>query len=148
MVVNEKGVTLIEILAAVTILSIILVSIFRLFPQVGMMNQQNELKIKGMHMAKGVLVEWSDRSDVRSFLLDEDTGSSPEGFQAAESATEDYYLFIIEESSFEKHIKINKLPSLENGAGKTYLIQVELLDKRGTLVSKTFGYISLEGEQP
>ncbi|MCA1055242.1 prepilin-type N-terminal cleavage/methylation domain-containing protein [Rossellomorea aquimaris] len=148
MVRNEKGVTLVEILAAVTILSIILVSIFNLFPQIGMMNQQNAMKLKGMNTAKGVLVEWSNREDVKSFVLSSGTGSPPDGYQSAESDGKDYYLFTIEEASVDKLIKINKSPTLDNDAGKTYLIQVELKDKKGRLVSETFGYVSLEGEQP
>ena len=42
---NEKGLTLIEVLASIVILSIILVSIMNFFPQMGLMNKTNARKI-------------------------------------------------------------------------------------------------------
>ncbi len=65
---NEKGVTLIEILAAVVILSIILVSLMNFFPQMGFINKLNGEKSQAINTAKQVLIDWQNDNGVEAFL--------------------------------------------------------------------------------
>ena len=65
---NEKGVTLIEVLATVVILSIILVSVMNFFPQVGLINNVNGEKSQAISTAKQVLIDWQNDSGVEAFL--------------------------------------------------------------------------------
>lgn len=67
---NEKGITLLEVLVSITILSVILLSITNFFPQMGMMNEHNGAKSQGVNEAKEILVKWKASREVRKFLID------------------------------------------------------------------------------
>lgn len=49
---NEKGLTLIEVLAALVILSIVLVGIMTVFPQMTLFNAKTEAKLNTMNLAR------------------------------------------------------------------------------------------------
>jgi type II secretory pathway component PulJ len=65
---NEKGVTLIEVLAAIVILMIILGSVMNFFPQIGFVNKSNEEKAEAINTAKLILHNWQNDSNVKNFL--------------------------------------------------------------------------------
>src|SRR5581483_8216393 len=65
---NEKGLTLLEVLISIVILSIILVSFMGIFPQMGMMNQQNSNKEQAVNTAKRLLISWENDSNIKAFL--------------------------------------------------------------------------------
>ena len=54
---NEKGFTLVEILAALTILGIVFISFMTIFPQMSNMNERTETKLITMNLAKKELRE-------------------------------------------------------------------------------------------
>lgn len=54
---NNKGLTLIEVLASIVILSIVIISFVALFPQMSLFNEKTEENLDAISIAKEVLVE-------------------------------------------------------------------------------------------
>lgn len=136
---NEKGVTLLEVLLSITILSIILLSISNFFPQMGMMNVHNEVKSQGMNEAKRVLVKWKASKEVSDFLKEPTPINRPIEYKNEDSH---YFYFITSENQFDVHIKIKKKSDLNSTPSKAHLTQIKLQENNRT-VSETYGYIAI-----
>ncbi|MDQ6599832.1 PulJ/GspJ family protein [Bacillus salipaludis] len=133
---NEKGLTLIEILVSITILSIIFLSIMRFFPQMGLMNKQNQDKTQAISTAKQVLVQWKNDSRVKNFFVTP-TKSVISEYDRLDG---DYYIF--KPNGGLVNIKIKKTPSNSSRFTNSNLIIVQILNNNGKVVSETFGYIN------
>lgn len=57
---NEKGLTLVEILAALVILGILFVGIMTIFPQMTLFNEKTEAKLDTMNLARQEMAKISD----------------------------------------------------------------------------------------
>lgn len=136
---NERGVTLIEVLVSIVILSLILGSFMTIFPQMGFMNKQNQDKIQGISSAKQILIEWQHSPELKAFLLNPSVGL-PE--YTSEDAN--YYYFKTTEASYTANFKVKKVSDLKTGPSKALYIQVQVLNSRGNTVSETYGYIILK----
>ncbi|MFP5114421.1 type IV pilus modification PilV family protein [Bacillaceae bacterium C204] len=138
---NEKGFTLIEVLVSLVILSIIFLSILRLFPQMGLMNKVNEDKTQAINTAKQLLIDWQNSVEVQNYLEDPTTGSLP-GFVKAEG---DYYYCTTTKGEFTANIKIKQTTDLTSAATaspfEVHYIEIQLLNKRNSVVSEIYGYI-------
>lgn len=66
---NEKGLTLVEILAAVVILSIIFVGIMTIFPQMTHFNAKTEAKLNTMNLARQEVAEIAAAEKWTSFMV-------------------------------------------------------------------------------
>jgi prepilin-type N-terminal cleavage/methylation domain-containing protein len=139
---NEKGVTLVELLAAMMILSVILLSIVQFFPQIGRMNQHNDVKTKGLNLAKEVLVQWTHSEKVISFLDNPDDAPPPSGYQTTD---EDHHVFKTKVNGFDVLIKINKHSNLKSTPSEAHFIFIELIDHEGKQVSEIYGYVMVDG---
>jgi prepilin-type N-terminal cleavage/methylation domain-containing protein len=143
---NEKGVTLIEVLASIVILSIILMSVMKFFPQMGFMNKQNEDKTQAINIAKEILINWQESSEVKWFLVKKDQVT---GFISVDAKVEyknfnsdaDYYYFETSKDIYNVHIKIKKSPSTSSRLSSVHSIVIQLLNKKGNVVSETYGYV-------
>jgi Tfp pilus assembly protein PilE len=139
---NEKGITLVEILAAITILSVILLSIVQFFPQIERMNQHNDVKTKGMNLAKEVLAQWTHSEKVISFLDNPDDAPPPSGYQTTD---EDHHVFKTKVNGFDVLIKINKHSDLKSTPSEAHYMFIELIDHEGKHVSEIYGYVMVDG---
>jgi prepilin-type N-terminal cleavage/methylation domain-containing protein len=137
---NEKGLTLVEVLISIVILSIILLSFMRFFPQMGYLNKQNEDKTQAINSAKEILIDWQNSNDVKDFLNDPALGNLP-GYTSEDSS---YYYCETTKGSFKVKIKIKKTSDLNSVPTEARFIQVQLLNNSGSIVSETYGYIRLE----
>ncbi|WML59565.1 prepilin-type N-terminal cleavage/methylation domain-containing protein [Neobacillus sp. PS2-9] len=137
---NENGLTLIEVLISIAILSIIFVSFMSFFPQMGFMNKQNEDKTQAINTAKEVLIEWQEMPDLKAFLVDP-TNDTLDDLPSNKKTEGDYYYFYTTKNNYDVTIKINILPSKESKAAKAHLIMIQLFNKKGTVVSETYGYV-------
>ncbi len=144
---NEKGVTLIEVLASIVLLSIILLSVIRFFPQMGLINNLNEDKSKAINLAKEVLINWQESSDVKWFLVKSDrvagfTSTDPKVAYNKFSFDGYYYYFEATKDIYNVKIKIKRLPDTSSRLSSVNSIVVQLLNKKnGNVVSETFGYV-------
>lgn len=59
---SQKGLTLVEVLAALVILGIFFVGFMTVLPQMTNFNAKTEDKLKTMNLAKKELVEWKNRT--------------------------------------------------------------------------------------
>lgn len=139
---NEKGITLIEILTAMAILSIIFITVAQFFPQVGQMNHRNDVKTKGINIAKTELVEWT-RSPVLINYLKEATNPIPGGFKGI---SDGHYTFQKVRDGLDVLVKIKVKPDLAPEPSEAHYIQIEVKDQKGKQVSKTYGYVLVERE--
>lgn len=145
---NENGVTLIEVLVAMTILAIILISIMMIFPQMGMMNKFNIDKTQAMNSAKEILVKWSESSTVQTFLDNQNPEIVKSVFDVTEykiDEVEGYYYFVSTRDPYKVIISIKIDPSNESKTISLHTITVQLLDKQGKEITKTYGYIEKRG---
>ncbi|MCM3587655.1 prepilin-type N-terminal cleavage/methylation domain-containing protein [Mesobacillus maritimus] len=136
---NERGVTLVEVLAAMAILSIILVSVMNIFPQMGMMNTVNEDKAQGISSAKELLLEWQNNNEVKTYISNPDTTIL---LSLVPPQLEDgFYIFETTHGEFTGNIKIQQEPSKTSELSNAHLIIVQLLNDKNKIVSETYGYI-------
>jgi prepilin-type N-terminal cleavage/methylation domain-containing protein len=139
---NEKGLTLVEILAAISILSIIVVSFLSFFPQVGMMNQQNDVKTKGINVAKKILAQWTidEKDEIAAFLLEPSAADAPYGYERYKQEDASNYFFEKEVEGFEVKVELVK------NAQVNELRQVSItIEKNGKGITETYGYVTAEG---
>lgn len=134
---NEKGVTLIEVLISIVLLSIIFLSFMRFFPQMGFMNNENIDKTQAINTAKEILIEWQNSPNVTDNLK-KGTVSVIPGYYKTDST---FYYFKTVKGNYDVNIKIKINSDLVSTPIKTRLIQIELLNKRKNIISETNGYI-------
>lgn len=140
---DEKGITLVEILASITLLSIILVSIITFFPQVGMNNKHNEEKIQAINLAKKVLAHWTDDAgnEVSTFI--KGSGSTPGPYDyEIEPDDLDHFYFKKELEGFNVVVKLAK----DTGEDRPYPVTIQI-GKSGKVLTETYGYITVRGAE-
>jgi type II secretory pathway pseudopilin PulG len=136
---NEKGITLLEVLLSITILSIVLLSIISIFPQMGLMNKQNEDKTQAVNTAKQLLNIWKVDEKVIKALKENDTSEFPPGLT---SSSGDFYTFSIINPNAEIKIWKNAEPSFEGyDPIKAHQIHIEVKNDINKIISETYGYV-------
>lgn len=143
---NEKGLTLIEVLASIVILSIILLTLMRFFPQMGLMNTQNQGKTQAINMARQVLVEWENTSSTAMSLFFTSPSTSPIPQYQLQDSNGDYFIFKKASTigNFTIFIKIKKSSDFDlyhTPIYNTNLIIVQVFNQKNTLVTETYGYL-------
>jgi type II secretory pathway pseudopilin PulG len=144
---NEKGITLIEVLVSIVLLSITFLSVMSFFPQMGLMNNQNQDKARAINLAKEVLINWQDSSDVKWFLVKTDqvtgfTSTEPKVVYTRFYFDVNYYYFESTKDKYDVLIRINRYPETSSRLSSINSIVVQLLDKKKRhVVSETFGYV-------
>lgn len=147
---EEKGVTLIEVLLAMTLLSIILISFLGMFPQMGTVNKINQDKAQATNIAKEILINWENSTVVQTFLRSssQTSGFLPNHVNDFVNYTNfdpikfpDFYYFETTNDIYDVQIKIKKSPNNSSNNSHIHQIVIQLLNERGNVVSETFGYI-------
>ncbi|WNS74471.1 prepilin-type N-terminal cleavage/methylation domain-containing protein [Bacillus sp. DTU_2020_1000418_1_SI_GHA_SEK_038] len=135
---NQKGLTLVEVLLSIVILTIILGTIIKFFPQMGMMNKQNEIKQEAVNIAKEILIDWQNKGDdLKKFLTNPSSNVLP-GY----SHNDDKYFYFNEtKGNLNIEVKIRKKPDLDGYPSKAYLVHIKLKNNQGKKISETYGYI-------
>lgn len=139
---SEKGITLVEVLVSITLLSIVLITLMNIFPQMGMMNNHNKMKAQGINTAKEVLLKWQNDNDrIKNFFATPDVSVIAEYKPIAGNA----YNFEYVNGDFLVNVKINKNFSKESDIYNAHLIVVKLFNKNktDTVVSETYGYVKI-----
>jgi prepilin-type N-terminal cleavage/methylation domain-containing protein len=153
---SEKGVTLVEVLAAITLLSIVLVSMLGMFPQMGMVNTHNEAKAQAINIAKEILIDWQEDSAVKLFIKEtghtvgfaQTPGDKVNYTDFSSTSFPEYYFFETTKDHYDVHIKIKKNSKIKVVSSEAQVNQiiVQLLNERGNIVSETYGYVRTGGE--
>ena len=150
---QEEGLTLIEVLASMVILSIVLFSIMAIFPQMGLSNQKVETKIEGVQLARDVLIEWQEQyaDDIQLFF--ENVAESPTGalqkdvysmplIQPIEPTEQGYY-FYTNKDAFIAKIKIWTKSDLHSKPNEVHRMHVKIINENH-VISETYGYIQFQ----
>lgn len=144
---NNRGMSLVEVLAALVILGIVFVGFMTIFPQMTLFNEKTESKLMTMNLAKTELA--SIQSSPSSLL-----NRTPEL-----SINKDYNVYIykkivegsIEEPKYEFEVKYTIEPELKwigpvdtKPAGHEELNRIEIKVSKVSsdrVISETFGYL-------
>jgi prepilin-type N-terminal cleavage/methylation domain-containing protein len=137
---TEKGVTLIEVLISMVILSIVFMSFMSFFPQMGLMNRQNEDKTQAINTAKQLLIQWQNNGDLKTYLSSPTTTVLPVPPQIDTDGKS--YIFNTSEGKFAVKVKIKITPSKTSRVLNAHLIIIQLFNIKGNVVGETYGYIT------
>ena len=150
---NEKGLTLIEVVASIVIITIILVTLLNIFPLMGKSNNQTKEKQQAINLAKGELINWqniipNDQDIFDDFLLNPDTFISED--ETFEQQTDTLIIRSETQASainYFVNVIISKNPDPINSSNNAYQIKIQLFkDKNNNIpVTETYGYIFTEG---
>lgn len=159
MVINKKGMTLLEVLLAITILSIVLTSFFSLFPQIATFNAKTDEKLSGMYLANEKIVVLNElaKKNREIFSIDPDeqtltisdyskANAAYAPLKLAQNMEEynDFFLLYTDEENIQSKIKINKRPdTAPNDYYQLYRIHVEVFNRQLDEVSSIYGYLSI-----
>lgn len=142
---NQEGISLLEVLISISILTLIFVTILNIFPQMGFLNQKNESKLQGMNTAKQVLIQWQEDSEVVNYLR------NPEIYPKPTKLVEKESYFINETSRNQENIIVEiarasdlNLSAAQEGPTKIHQIHVQIKNNKNTLIGESFGYLVLE----
>ncbi|MCM3692243.1 type IV pilus modification PilV family protein [Neobacillus niacini] len=128
---DEKGITLIEVLVSIAILSIVFISIMNLFPQMEKINLQNQDKSQAISTAKEILIQWQKNDETtREKVNNLFTGTPVGGFYTTLEQGGSVRIMIKETPSDNKSLKIN-----------LHQITVQILNDNGNVISETYGYV-------
>lgn len=152
--INDKGLTLIEVLATLVILGIVFVGIMNIFPQMTLFNAKTYTKLDTMNLAR------QEMSDIKSIKI------LPTGKVALERITEklngiaytnpvgpnfedeeEFYEFTksIVEYGYKYELRFFSNPDFTGEADTPSLHKIHLIIKtaEGVLSSETYGYIEV-----
>jgi len=135
---NEKGLTLIEVMASIVLLSIVIVSFLSLFPQITNFNDSTEKNLQAAAVAK----------EIRVLVKEEKIDiSNPQKttFLINETVTEmnDTILHKGEYNNFSVEVTIWKNEKYSSTVYEDlYQMKVSILNENNNEISYTYGYIS------
>ncbi|WP_394233120.1 prepilin-type N-terminal cleavage/methylation domain-containing protein [Niallia oryzisoli] len=135
---NQKGITLVEVLLSIVILTIVLTSVMNFFPQMGQLNRQNIGKTNAVNVAKEELRRWQKSEDVKLLLAGKADGNTIPEYTSEDT---NYYYFVKELESLSMEVKIKKVSDLDTEPTKAHYIHIRLNNEKNALVSETYGYI-------
>ncbi|MFS0689879.1 type II secretion system protein [Sporosarcina sp. 179-K 8C2 HS] len=127
--INEKGMTLVEILAALVILGIVFIGFMTIFPLMTIFNEKTESKLETMNLARNKL------NEIRY-----------SGIPTICDINSEKCLIAEEEKGYGVILEYTMEPDLKgNGAGQVTLYQVYIKyfepGQKDKPISETFGYV-------
>lgn len=137
---NERGMTLVEVLAALTILGIVFIGLMTVFPQMTLFNEKTNAKLETMNLAKQELVDLqqSPNSLFSKALSSEDGNHKVYVYPKA-----DYQFEVTYTIAPELGEKLEESETNTSNNPKT-LNKIEIIVKEegtGRKISETFGYL-------
>ncbi|SKA90868.1 MULTISPECIES: type II secretion system protein [Sporosarcina] len=143
---NEKGMTLVEILAALVILGIVFIGFMTIFPQMNNMNNRTETKLETMNLAKKVLADFREASPSLPTDYELMPTNANQVSERYTRSNKDYFIEVIcsprEDSEFNNQ-KCNNSENNPDRKTDLYKIHIEV-KKEEKIVSESFGYIVLD----
>lgn len=138
---NEQGLTLIEVLASIVLLSIVIVSFLSLFPQITNFNKSTEENLQAAATAKEVRVL------VKEEIESMDSFPSKLSFTNERTYSDEVYSYRGKYNDFEVVIELQDQPfvgdePLKNEIRKLYKFKVSIGNTDTRILSKTYGFIS------
>ncbi len=140
---NEQGLTLIEVLASIVLLSIVIVSFLSLFPQITNFNKSTEENLQAAATAKEVRVL------VKEEIESMDSFPSKLSFTNERILNDGFYSYIGKYNDFEVVIELQDQPFVgdepqQNKTRKLYKYKVSIGESDTRILSTTYGFIIRE----
>lgn len=165
---TQKGLTLVEVLAALVILGIVFVGIMTVFPQMTLFNAKTETKLDTMNIARQEMVEFVENSNGKMIpdstikiipseqikpiielqFIETTTISDSHVVNHIPTSTKDDYTSFVFDSKvdsgqeFTFEIQVFDEPDL-SGTISLYKTILKILTLEGQLSSETYGYIEV-----
>lgn len=149
---NNKGLTLVEILATLALVGIVLVGVMAIFPQMSLFNEKTYTKLDTMNLARQEISEIKALSfvgtpiDIRQKLETEPlmAYSSNPALNEITPSGEKIHYFQKAKGNYQYELRFYEEPKFTGEAALGKLYQVHLTVKSGqTFNSETFGYIEV-----
>ncbi|OIJ10285.1 hypothetical protein BKP35_14400 [Anaerobacillus arseniciselenatis] len=150
---NHNGLTLLEVLLAFSILTIVFIAFLTFFPQIGTFNQITDEKMRAVNVAKQQLVIVQNDFGPK-FINNLNTNPQPTNIYDQNNpyyislnliedidVDENYYLLLTKRQGLLISIKINKEPELSD-VRKLYKVEATVVqDDDSRELTKLYGYI-------
>lgn len=138
---NEKGITLVEMLAAVTILGIVIITSMSIFSQMTKFNMKTESKLETMNEARVLLEQIKENPETLCSLNKEENNGA-----IVFSQKDDNYKYEVnyhlKDDLSEASVDICKDVKQTTPVVRLNKVHIEIKDvETDRLVSETFGYI-------
>lgn len=156
---SQKGLTLVEVLAALVILGILFVGIMTVFPQMTLFNNKTEAKLDTMNLARQEMTkitshtynstELTDLSvKLKEVLNKKEDGSpihTPNPYSIIKSDTSTYsnYSIFNSKSKFPYDLHVYKMEDL-SGTISLYKVILQIKTSSSNPNSETYGYIEVK----
>ena len=135
---NDRGMTLVEVLAALVILGIVFIGFMTMFPQMSLFNEKTGAKLETMNLAKRELASLEDISDLEAKVFPE-TGKLENDIKRYEYNNEE------DANSVYRYIIDLYVAAALDGEGQgvsLHKIHIKVLkDEDDKIISETFGFI-------
>ena len=138
---NEKGMTLVEILAAIVLLSIVFVGFMSVFPQMTSFNKITETKLETMNLAKKEL-DIVKREDFPLEVLNAPKNPDVNAKWSKEKSNKDYFVKV--DYYINPHLEpIDK--DFEDGQITLYRVDIKVFKSKtdDKVISETYSYIEV-----
>lgn len=121
-----------------------------IFPQMGKVNNLNEDKAQATNIAKEILINWQDSTDVQTFLKSstQTSGFLPKHVNNYLHYTtfdpdefSEYYYFETTQDKYDVQIKVKKAANNSSKSSHLHQIVIKLFNDKGNVVSETYGYV-------
>lgn len=136
---NQKGLTLMEILAAIVIITLIILFLGNLLPLMARTNEVNEKKIEAIHLANEQLIAWQEYfQDPEKQIIPKKLCSENGKFVSRYPLDNSY------------HVVVTIYPNDDyqssdiSGRIKAHQIRVQIYDEQNDQLTETYGYIFTE----
>lgn len=137
---EDKGFTLVEVLAALTILGIVFVGFMTVFPQMTLFNEKTENKLETMNLARQELDKIQRNENWNDNYISVNPQPSPDDYKRWHKDDNDiiievdyYTVADLKKEKFVNHEKNYEISSL-------YKVHIKVL-KDEKINSETFGYV-------
>jgi prepilin-type N-terminal cleavage/methylation domain-containing protein len=151
---NQHGVSLVEILAAVTILSIVFVSFLSFFPQASKHSNKTGEMLSAVNLAKEKLVIVKSNQNIKDLLIGSSNDLSRSNYSNLKltndiQVADNQFELNSEDDVYKTTILIDTHKVsygnliVTDNLYKTYIV---ITNKKGEKVSDLFGYITVKGD--
>jgi len=146
---NDKGISLIEILISIVLLSILITSFLTFFPQVSSFNQKTDERLTSVTLAKSWLVQAQNSESTLYKQLINLTDNPSASINTSDldlltniNRNSDVIELIFKENNYFIHLYLYYREETLKGANTLYKIRIDVFDEQDKLNSHIYGYIT------
>ena len=146
---DEKGMTLVEVLAALVILGIVFVGFMTIFPQMSNFNSKTEAKLETMNLVKKELDFWKNNplplmedEELINVLLPDKSNSEFTVYEYDRVSTPNYHYKV--KYFTNSDLITDRLDNEDHSLSELYKLHITI-EKNNREISETFGYVHLGG---